>query len=160
MHRLLLFLVTVLFLAGCLGLPWPQSGATTLDNLLLVLWVSHRSVDVNQPVTIRFTVRNEGKQTVIYDRKDKPVMDILIPGGIPAVRWSDGKPLTPELSRLELKPGEVRIIEMIWRPGEEYSMDLRPVTIDGRVWWCSDKESCYNHVGLGITVGFVPSPFP
>ncbi len=32
----------------------------------------------------------------------------------PIVRWSDGKLLTPDLTRLELKPGESKAIEMDW----------------------------------------------
>ncbi|MBI4786652.1 MAG: hypothetical protein HY782_06360 [Chloroflexi bacterium] len=153
MRRWLLLLLLPLGLSACVGWPSPQSNATGLDDLALILWTSHRNVNVNQPVTIRFTVRNEGKQTVVYDRKDKPVADILIPGGFPKVRWSDGKPLTAELTRLELKPGESRVLEMIWAPGPEYKQQIyAPVTIAGRVWWCADKDTCYNEIGLGVGV--------
>lgn len=157
MKRLLWLLIVPLCLTACVGWPSPQSNATVLGDLLLALWTSHRNVNVNQPVTIRFTVTNDGKQTVICDRKDKPVMDIFIPGGIPSVRWSDGKLLTPELTHLELKPGESRALEMIWAPGQEYKQ--RPVSIAGKVW-CGDTDAYFNEVRLGVAVEFVLGPFP
>jgi len=159
---ILVLLVLVIGLEGCswppLGMYAPQSGATTLDNLLLVLWVSHQSVNVNQPVTARFTVKNEGRTTVVFDRKDKPVIDIYIPGGIPSVRWSDSKPLTSDITRLELKPGESKVIEVTWKPGAEYNHQV--VSIAGLIWWCAEDKPCYNEVGLTITVGFTFSPLP
>jgi hypothetical protein len=139
-----------------LGMYAPQSNATGLGDLTLGLWASHQSLNVNQPITIRFTVRNDGKQTVVYDRKDKPVMDIL--AGNPPVQWSDGKPLTSEITRLELKPGESKVIEMTWKPGVEY--DRKVTHISGLVWWCAEDKPCYNEVGLTITVGFTFSPLP
>ncbi len=165
MKRLILCVLTILLLPGCVGWPSPQSGATVLGDLTLILWVSHQSVNVGQPVTIRFTVRNDGKErTTVYERNGKPVMDIIAgtspvrEGDPPRPRWSDGKALTPELTRLELKPGEARVIEMIWTPSQrDYQYDRR---IAGRVWYCDGPDLCYNEVGLGVTVGFVYSPFP
>ena len=163
MKKLVLMLIAMaMLLTGCawphLGMYAPQSGATELGDLTLVLWASHRSLNVNQPITIRFTAKNDGKQTVVYDRKDKPVIDIYIPGGIPSVRWSDGKLPTPDITRLELKPGESKAIEMTWKPGEEYNHQV--VSIDGFVWWCAEDRPCFNRVGLTITVGFTFSPLP
>jgi hypothetical protein len=162
MKKIVLFSVLLVSLTTCtlppLGWYAPQSGATTLDNLILVLWASHKSLNVNQPIMIRFTVTNEGRETVIYDRRDKPVIDIYIPGGIPKVKWSDGKSLTPELTRLELKPGESKTIEMTWSPGKEF--DQQVVSIDGYVWWCAEDKPCFNQVGVGISVGFVQSALP
>ena len=150
MKRLIFLVIVPLFLTACVGWPSPQSNATTLNTLVLILWTSHRNVNVNQPVTIRFTVKNEGKQMAVYDSGSRPVADILIPGGIPKIRWSDGKPLTPDLTRLELKPGESRILEMIWAPGPEYKG--KPVRIAGRVWSCAESDTCYNEIGLGVGV--------
>jgi len=164
MKRLILVLMALtIFLTGCawppLGMYAPQSGATELGDLTLILWASHRSLNVNQPITIRFTARNDGKQTVIYDRRNKPVIGISV-GNMdnPTAQWSDGKPLTPEITRLELKPGESKVIEMIWKPGEEWYRKV--VGIDGFVWWCAEDRPCFNRVGLTLTVGFTFSPLP
>ncbi len=122
-------------------------------------------MNVGQPVTIRFTVHNSGKErTTIYERTGKPVMDIIAgtspvrEGDPPRPRWSDGKPMTTELTRLELKPGESRVIEMIWTPGQEDKHIS--VGIAGRVWYCDYNDTCYNEARVGVTVGFVYSPFP
>lgn len=132
MKQLFLLLLVQLFLTACVGWPSPQSNATGLGDLTLGLWASHQSLNVNQPITIRFTVKNDGKQTIVYDRKDKPVVDILVGHrDNPAMRWSSEKPLTSELTRLELKPGESRILEMIWAPSEEYKFQV--ISISGRV---------------------------
>ena len=160
---ILVLLVLVVGLEGCawppLGMYAPQTNATVLDTLILELWSSHRSLNVNQSITMRLTVKNAGKETVVYDRKAKPVMDISV-GNVdnPAMRWSDGKPLTPEITRLELKPGESKVIEMAWKPGAEY--DQKGARISGQVWWCAEDRPCYNEVGLPLTIGFVFSPLP
>ena len=155
MKRLILCVLTVLLLPGCVGWPSPQSRATTLNTLILKLWVSHGSANVGQPVTIRFTVKNLAEKTVVYERNGKLVMDILIPSyGIEEEnwpRWSKGKPLTPELTRLELKPGESRVLEMIWTPSQpDKYHDLR---IAGSVWYCDYNDTCYTEVRLGVKVG-------
>jgi hypothetical protein len=56
----------------------------------------------------------------------------------------------PQLTRLELKPGEARVLEMIWAPGPEYKGE--GVRIAGRVTWCAERDTCYNEVGLGLGV--------
>jgi len=50
----------------------------------------------------------------VIDSKDQPVLDIVISLSNSQVRWSDGKPLTRELTRLQLNPGESKTIEMDW----------------------------------------------
>jgi len=161
MKNLFASLVGILLLTACVGWPSPQAGATGLDDLTLILWVSHRSANVGQPVTIRFTVRNDGKErTTVYERTGKPVMDIIVgtaptrPGAPPRPRWSDGKELTSELTRLELKPGESRVIEMIWIPNEEDNYNVRDA--EGRVWWCDYIDTCYQKVLLGVEIGLPP----
>jgi len=75
------------------------------------------------------------------------------------MRWSDGKPLTRELTHLELKPGELKTIEMTLTPDERFDRSI--VWVDGFFWYRDDEQS-YNMVGgLPVTVGWTgPGPFP
>ncbi len=155
--HLIAFLTLIVFLTGCLGFPWAQSGSNTTDNVRLSLWVSHHSVRVGQPLQIRFTARNLGNETAIFETQTESVMDINIGvrplgGGGFYVRWSDGKPLTRELTRLELKPGESKTIEMTWTPDER--SDYSIVWVDGIFWYRDDNRQYVG--GLPVTVGFVP----
>ena len=79
------------------------------------LWVSDRCPSYGETITIRATVTNRDSTAHVIELTDRSVIDIS--AGYRTTedslfRWSDGKPLTPELTRLELKPGEAKSIEM------------------------------------------------
>lgn len=86
------------------------------------MWASKNCVQPGETVSLRATATNRGNRTQVIEVKDKPVLDIIVDftkstaKGV--TRWSDGKPLTPELTRLELKPGESKSIEMGWNPDQ------------------------------------------
>ncbi len=104
-----------LLLMGCLQGPRPpMSNSSVMSNLAVTVWISNPCVQPGDKVHLRATVSNHGLQTEVMDLKDKPVLDIVISLDNGEVRWSDGKPLTPELTQLELKPGETKTIEMDW----------------------------------------------
>lgn len=69
-------------------------------------------------LTVHATITNNDPHTQVVDLTDQPVLDLVIgyssgtTTGNRSIRWSDSKPLTPDLTRLELKPGQSKSIEM------------------------------------------------
>jgi Intracellular proteinase inhibitor len=78
------------------------------------MWASSGCMHVGDKVHLRATVSNRGPKPQTIDLKDTPVLDIVFGNPDAGPRWSDGRPLTPDLTRLELKPGESKSIEMDW----------------------------------------------
>jgi hypothetical protein len=80
------------------------------------LWVDKTHYKQDEPIHIRFTVKNTSGQSLILERKDGPAMDLVIrfTGNTKPYRWSE---LYPDqmrtLQRLELQPNEERTIEWI-----------------------------------------------
>jgi hypothetical protein len=93
---------------------------------------------------------------VIIDAKTRPVLDLVV-GGVKGKGfvWSDGKALNPDITRLELKPGQEKTIDVTWTPGEEYEGVVANVT--GFLQY-GPEEWQYGHTGVAVSVGFVPSP--
>ena len=101
-----------LLLTGCaliwqpeVGMPWAQEGGGIVDDVLVSLSVGYHSVKVGQPLLIRLTAHNEGKEMAVFQTTSKPVLDISIGAtrpaedkALPGLRWSDGKEL-PRNSR-------------------------------------------------------------
>ncbi len=117
----LVLIFVAVFLAGCLPSgPVSQSdGVHGAENYTVRIWASTDCPSDNQTITVRARVTNDGPQTEVAQSDDEPVLDILVtPLGtgneeVPGtIRWSDGKSLTPDLTRLELKPGESKSIEL------------------------------------------------
>lgn len=95
----------------------------SLDQPLFVeMWASSNCTQPGDKITMRATVTNKGTGTQIIELGDQPALDIWLSSGtILLARWSDGKPLTSDLTRLELKPGEPKTIEMDWSVGQPTS---------------------------------------
>jgi len=117
--RAILMLISLLacLLMGCVQRQ--VSGKAVVDNLVLELQVSDRCPNYGETVTIRATVTNRDSRPFIVELKDRPLLDISIGYSYSTpsetlIRWSDGKPLTSELTRLELEPGESKSVEMAW----------------------------------------------
>ncbi len=109
--------ILALLLASCFNSP--KTIATTSDHWRVELWVSASCARPGETVTARATVTNVTSNVQTVDLKDLPVFDLGIgystPHGPVNINWSDGKPLTSELTRLELKPHESKSIEMQWK---------------------------------------------
>lgn len=104
-----------LLMTGCLYRQQPPiSNNSFVNDLVVTMWINNPCVQPGDTVHLRATVANEGSQTEVVDLKDKPVLDIEIFLDKETVRWSNGKPLSPELTHLELKSGESKTIEMDW----------------------------------------------
>ncbi len=110
------FLLLSLLLLGCMRVP--SSERQRSGDLSVELWASTKCADPGESVTFRATVINGGARTFLVELKDQPVFDIvvsyIIPSGRNEIRWSHDKLLTPDMTRIELKPGESRSIEMNW----------------------------------------------
>ncbi len=115
--RLILALLALSFLLlGCLSKPVSSTSGVDIGGTLLVeIWASSDCTRPGDKITIRATVTNKGSRTQVIELQDQPVLDIWVGSATSVLaRWSDGKALTPELTRLELKPNESRMIEMDW----------------------------------------------
>ncbi len=101
-------------LVGCRSQPISES--TGPDPFFVEIWASDGCPKVGETVILRATVKNVGTETQIVDLQDQPVLDIVAGAQSAGQRWSAGKSLTPELTQLELKPGESKSIVMPWNP--------------------------------------------
>lgn len=66
--------------------------------------------DFGEPIRITLTVANVSNQPLTLEGGDRPALDIRVQGQ----NWSDGKELTPDLTRVSLEPGESRTLEWVW----------------------------------------------
>lgn len=98
-------------LSGCAK---PISSTSGVDYTALQIWASSNCVQPGDKINLRATLTNNGTQTQSVELNEQSVLDIIIRNQGPVVRWSDGKPFTPDLTRLTLKPGESKTIEMDW----------------------------------------------
>ena len=87
-------------------------------DIIVYLDVSAVCPKPGETLYTRATVKNWGSQTYRVDLTDQPVFDLSIgfrgEPGKNVVKWSGNKPLTSDLTHIELKPGESRTIELNW----------------------------------------------
>lgn len=121
-HPIILCVLLLTFLPSCSRPSHPLSttrGVGIGDGSLVVeMWASEDCVRPGDTVKLRATVTNTSSKTQVIELHDKPVLDLVIDFNkstrIGMRRWSDGKPLTPDLTQLELTPGASKSIEMDW----------------------------------------------
>jgi len=101
---------------------------------------------------LRATVTNKTSKTQTFETTDVPVLDLLVAYGKGAQRWSDGKPLTPDLTHLELQPGQSKTIEMDW-------IAQPTVGVVVATFFYSDRPSFKQEASVTIGVP-CPGPFP
>ncbi len=125
--------------------------------MLVEVWASSDCTKPGDNIKIRATVTNKGTRTQVIDLGDRPVLDIVIDHQGQTVRWSDGKPLTTDLTRLELKPGESKTIKMDWvvrQPASGWVFGVSAPFI------YSTKFADYPlQPGVLISVSICPGPF-
>ena len=107
-------------LIACSHKPDPVYDTSVVDaggTLLVEIWASDSCVQTGDTVHLRATVTNKSAKAWQVALKDQPVLDIIVGFNQPKyiTRWSDGKAMTPDLTRLELNPGKVKTIEMDWQ---------------------------------------------
>ncbi len=113
-YLILGYLCFAFALLGCLRQPKPATHTGSYGDFGIKIWVSDTCVRVGETVKVKATVTNNGSRTRVVELTDRPVFDIVIPALKPPVRWSEGKAMTPDLTRLELKPYQSKTIEMDW----------------------------------------------
>lgn len=121
MIRPLIFILIALCVAltqtGCdVGLRHTAS----YNYLLLELHSNRSQAKVDESIHVRFTVTNTGQQSTVVESQDTPVMDIVagvtVDGKL--LTWSSQNP-NMVAHRLEWKPGESKVIELVWTPKQE-----------------------------------------
>jgi len=98
-------------------------GRSALYNHLVLRVESNRTrAEIGKPIHVRFSITNGGTQyTYVVESTDTPVMDITIrsrSSGSVNLTWSSQNP-DKVAHRLEWKPGESKVIEMVWTPTQE-----------------------------------------
>jgi len=90
------------------------SSVSTAEHFTVEVWSSTNCALSGETVTVRATVTNVGSQTQLIDLKDQVVFDLVVADQNGEHRWSAGKPLTADLTRLELVPKQSKMLEMQW----------------------------------------------
>ncbi len=118
----LAFLVFAVLLVGCeQQVPVPITGSDIVGNRDRdkILWIQILTSDdcaaPGDVIRLRASVTNYAPQAFYADLKDKPVLDVVVDAGGKKTRWSDGKPLSANLTQLWLEPGETRTIKADWK---------------------------------------------
>lgn len=144
-----------LMLPGCL--PKPVSSTSGVDHTVVEIWASSYCTQPDDKIRLRATVTNNGTQTEFVELTGQPVLDIIVRNQGPVVRWSDGKSLTPELTRLQLRPGESKTIEMDWIVKQPTSGTV----FSANASFVYDPRAPGGPISPGvlISVGICPGPF-
>jgi Intracellular proteinase inhibitor len=98
--------------------PATKSGGVRVGNgeVALDLWVSDPCPQDDETITLRATVTNKTNQTQVLQSGGQPVLNLAIGGPERTqTQWSDGKMLTPDLTHLELQPGQSKSIDMNYK---------------------------------------------
>ena len=125
-ERLMVLLTIVSLLAGCRPVKPVSHTARSGDGILTEMWGSKDCVVAGETVHLRATATNRGTEPFAVDLHDQPVLDIWVSGlvegkGAILQRWSEGKPLTPDVTGLALNPGQSKTLEMDWIPAAAVS---------------------------------------
>ncbi len=117
-HLIILSLLVLSFLPSCSRPSHPIRATSSVGSFLVEMWASEDCVRPGDTVKLRATVTNTSSNTQRIELRDEPVLDIILDHSkstrIGTRRWSDGKPLTSDLTRLELAPDASKSIEMDW----------------------------------------------
>jgi hypothetical protein len=115
-----LVILSLASLSSCLSAHRPLETMVGGGYFAVKLWASTACADRDETVTLRATVTNTDSQTHSVELKDQPVLDMIVESHSEVRRWSEGKALGSNLTRLELKPNESKSIEMKWVAKTEF----------------------------------------
>lgn len=159
MRRYLIFelLILAIILPGCAPKPVSMTSGVDIGGTMMVeVWASSDCTKQGDTVKLRGTVTNKGLRTQIIELADQPVLDLWVGSAVtPLARWSDGKQLTSDLTRLELKPAESKTIEMDWVVNQPRSGNVLPVSTR----FTFDKRFPPLTPSVLVNVGVCPGPF-
>ncbi len=107
----ILCITTIILLFGnaCNLLTKPVVEKEDDGQILGTLITNKKKYDKGELVEITFTIENISKETIILERDEAPVQDLLIVSSDVERLWSEqsGK----KMNRIELEPGEISTIE-------------------------------------------------
>jgi hypothetical protein len=104
--------------ADILNLPRSATDYEPDRRTTATLWTDKVNYKQDEPIHIRFTVKNTSGMPLALEREDGPVMDlaVLFLGDREPYRWSELHPDQMQaLHRLELQPGEEHTIEWVFK---------------------------------------------
>jgi hypothetical protein len=104
-------LLILLSLLGCRASK-PATSSSVIEGIVVDVWASSDCVHPGETPKLRATATNHDTITFSVELTDRPVFDLVVRTTDKTTRWSDGKPLTPDLTRLELKSGKSKTLEM------------------------------------------------
>lgn len=130
-----LLLLGVTLQVGCsYGAVTSKQHINANTDLELNLWVNRGCAKPGDPLEIRYTIANNGKEKAVIQSRDRSVLDIRIRfqtnNGRLTVLWSDGQPQTADLKQLILEPRQSKTITMKWVIDPRISPS-QVITIDG-----------------------------
>jgi len=109
-----------------------------------MLWISRGWVEVNETVTIKYTINNQSNQPIVFSRTDGPVVDIIVtPPDYVERNWSSVSEANV-INTLELAPYEQKEFEWTFVA----SLD-GPYSVDGIIWFGRIADSVPNSFGAG-----------
>jgi len=92
-----------------------------------------KEYEKGETVEVTFTIKNTTDETIILERDDKPVQDILLISSPDIkLRWSEET--GHQMNKLRLKPGETSTIE--WKLND---LDTHLYSLMG-MWWSADTR--------------------
>ncbi len=155
---LLTCLIMALMVSGCVHSSVSNHTGIGFDNAsyMIEIWASTYCAMQGDTLHVRGTLTSNSSETRVFQVKSKPIFDIGVAFGDLRVNWSDGRVLTPDLTRLELKPAESKTLEMDWvvtgtvltgGAGAGFTFGLQPD----------------DHVGVSVPIYIepaCPSPWP
>ncbi|MGB8646787.1 MAG: hypothetical protein WCF84_16220 [Anaerolineae bacterium] len=108
--------ILMFMLVGCFYGPASESGGMNINGTgySVTIYVNTSCINRGDILHLNARLTNLGPDTNAFQLKDKPVLDAGVVLGDVRASWSDGKALTPDLTRLELKSGESKTIDMDW----------------------------------------------
>jgi hypothetical protein len=113
-YILLLLLLPLLLIAACRAAK-PIKSTSGISGMVVELSASSDCVQPSETVKLRATVINSSTKDFKVKLKDRAVFDLVVNTNDRITRWSNGKAMTSELTELELKPGQSRMLEMNWQ---------------------------------------------
>lgn len=104
----------------------------------VVVWANKKCYDYRDQMSFRATLTNSTDRDFNIRLDNEPVFDLIVKIGPKVIKWTDGRPLTYDLTHLQMKPGASKSIEMemvapdvndsgyVWAPFHLYSSDNLP----------------------------------
>lgn len=124
----------ILIVAGACSLfPGPIVDKSDDGEILGTIIANKKEYEKGETIEVTFTIKNTSDETIILERDDEPVQDILLISSPDVkVRWSEET--GHGLFKLKLEPGETSTVE--WKLKD---LDTNLYSLVG-MWWSSNAR--------------------